>query len=359
MKKIFLVLSVMILALSSVYAQDEAVADTTATETTTTEQTDTTDTTENQEATETGDTNTVGEISSFAPSFTDLKNTDDASLDKEYNLLQTNLTKIREDYLFRIVYKANKILERYTNVNFTDTNEMFYNAVYYYDLVANPLANDKNVDLALNELDKCFRLYDGIKPIYEVLGKTNELVQADYEINLYAGIFNLFKGSAGYYAKSRYYLTKALQNEGAAKSDTANLIMLNTYLAGVNYKLATINQNSDVSKVYFLNEMFNNLWDLTTLKTTDEAIKTAKYKLLITKYHKILYTTSDRFRTTYSKYYDELGFTYGKTEDEILSREVRPVYRDYENEAADPTETTTETTDTTTETTTTEETAAN
>ncbi|WP_297208427.1 hypothetical protein [uncultured Brachyspira sp.] len=350
MKKIFLVLSVMILALSSVYAQDEAAADTTATDTTTTEQTTTT---ENQDTTETGDT--VGEISSFAPTFTDLRNTDDASLDKEYNLLQTNLTKIKEDYLFRIVYKANKILENYTNINFTDTNEMFYNAVYYYDLVAKPIANDKNLDLALNEVEKCFRLYDEIKPIYEILGKTNELTQADYEINLYAGIFNLFKGSAGYYAKSRYYLMKALYNEGAAKSDTTNLIMLNTYLAGVNYKLATINQNSDVSKVYFLNEMFNNLWDLTTLKTADENIKTAKYKLLITKYHKILYTTSDRFRTTYSKYYDELGFTYGQTEDEILGREVRPVYRDYENEAADPTAAET----TTTETTTTDEAAAN
>lgn len=349
MKKLFLVLSVMILALSSVYAQDEAAADAAATDTTTEQTT----TTENQDTAETGDT--VGEISSFAPSFTDLRNTDDVALDKEYNLLQTNLTKIREDYLFRIVYKANKILERYTNVNFTDTNEMFYNAVYYYDLVANPIANDKNVDLALNELDDCFRLYNDIKPIYEILGKTNELVQSDYELNLYAGIFNLFKGSAGYYAKSRYYLMKALYNEGAGKSDTTNLIMLNTYLAGVNYKLATINQNSDVSKVYFLNEMFNNLWDLTTLKTADENIKTAKYKLLITKYHKILYTTSDRFRTTYSKYYDELGFTYGKTEDEILSRDVRPVYRDYENEAANPAEAgTADTAETTTE-----ETAAN
>ena len=172
MKKIFLVLSVMILALSSVYAQDEAAADTTATDTTTTEQTTTT---ENQDTTETGDT--VGEISSFAPTFTDLRNTDDASLDKEYNLLQTNLTKIKEDYLFRIVYKANKILENYTNINFTDTNEMFYNAVYYYDLVAKPIANDKNLDLALNEVEKCFRLYDEIKPIYEILGKTNELTQ--------------------------------------------------------------------------------------------------------------------------------------------------------------------------------------
>ena len=343
MKKLFLVLSVMILALSPVYAQDDTTAETTA------ETTTETTTTENQEAA--GTTNTVNEIASFGPSFTDLRNTDDAALDKEYNLLQTNLTKIREDYLFRVLYKANKILERYTNVNFTDTNEMFYNAVYYYDLVAKPLAGDNNVDIALHELDKCFRLYNEVKPIYEILGKTNELIQSDYELNLYAGIFNLFKGTAGYYAKSRYHLMNALLNESAAKSDTTNLIMLNTYLAGVNYNLATINQNSDVSKVYFLNEMFNNLWDLTTLKTADENIKTAKYKLLITKYHKILYTTSDRFRTTYSKYYDELGFVYGKTEDEVLSREVRPVYRDYENEAADPSDTPAETT-TTAETTT-------
>ncbi|MEI0559389.1 hypothetical protein [Brachyspira intermedia] len=342
MKKLFLVLSVMILALSPVYAQDATTADTTATETTeTTAET----TTENQEA---AGTNTVGEITSFGPSFTDLRNTDDVALDKEYNLLQTNLTKMREDYLFRILYKANKILERYTNVNFTDTNEMFYNAVYYYDLVANPLANDNNIDIALHELDKSFKLYDDIKPIYEILGKTNELKQSDYELNLYAGILNLFKGTAGYYAKSRFHLMNALNNELTGANDAQKLIMLNTYLAGVNYNLATINQNSDVSKVYFLNEMFNNLWDLTTLKTSDENIKTAKYKLLITKYHKVLYTTSDRFRTTYAKYYDELGFTYGQTENEILGREKMPVYKDYENEAAAP-ETTTDTT--TTETT--------
>ena len=340
MKKLFLVLSVMILALSPVYAQDETTADTTATETT---ETTAATTTENQEAT---GTNTVNEITSFGPSFTDLRNTDDVALDKEYNLLQTNLTKMREDYLFRVLYKANKILERYTNVNFTDTNEMFYNAVYYYDLVANPLANDNNIDIALQELDKSFKLYNDIKPIYEILGKTNELKQADYELNLYAGIFNLFKGTAGYYAKSRFHLMNALNNELTGANDTQRLIMLNTYLAGVNYNLATINQNSDVSKVYFLNEMFNNLWDLTTLKTADENIKTAKYKLLITKYHKVLYTTSERFRTTYAKYYDELGFTYGQTEDEILSREKMPVFRDYENEAADPATTTeTETTD--------------
>ncbi|PTY39623.1 hypothetical protein [Brachyspira hampsonii] len=342
MKKLFLVLSVMILALSSAYAQDETAAAET-TDTAATEQTAATD--ENQGASE--NTNTVNEVSAFAPSFVDLRNTDDAALDKEYNLLQTNITKIREDYLFRVLYKANKILEDYTNVNFIDTNEMFYNAVYYYDLVANPLANDNNVDIALQELDKSFRLYDEVKPIYEILGKTNELAQADYELNLYAGIFNLFKGTAGYYAKSRYHLMNALNNAKAGQNNTTNLIMLNTYLAGVNYNLATINQNSDVSKVYFLNEMFNNLWDLTTLKTADENIKTAKYKLLITKYHKVLYTTSDRFRTTYSKYYDELGFTYGKTEDEILSREKRDVYKDSETESSDTaaaeTTTTTET----------------
>ena len=313
MKKIFLVLTVIMLALSSLYAQDDANAE---------------GQTENEQSSEEETTDTVDGISAFSPSFSDLRNTDDQSLDKSYNLLQTNLGILKDDYLFRILYKANKILENYTNVTFTDTNEMFYNAIYYYDLVARPIANDNNVDLALREVYKCFRLYDEVKPIYEILGKTNELAQSDYELNLYAGILNLFKGSHHYYAVSKDHLTKAVDNiNNSGETNTTNLIMLNTYLAGVNYKLATENQPSDVRKVYYLNEMFNNLWDLTTLKTEDETIREAKYKLLLTKYHKILYTTSDRFRAIYSKYYDELGFTYGETEEEIMGRDVMPVYK--------------------------------
>lgn len=326
MKKIFLVLIVMILALSSLFAQDDANAD------------EQNGQTENEQTSEESEEtiDTVDGISAFSPSFADLRNTDDQALDRSYNLLQTNLGILKDDYLFRILYKANKILEDYTNVTFTDTNEMFYNAVYYYDLVARPIANDNNVDLALRELYKCFRLYDEIKPIYEILGKTNELAQADYELNLYGGILNLFKGSHHYYAVSRDYLTKAVDNiNNSGSTNTTNLIMLNTYLAGVNYKLATENQYSDVRKVYYLNEMFNNLWDLTTLKTEDETIRDAKCKLLITKYHKILYTTSERFRGIYSKYYDELGFTYGDTEEEIMGKEVLPAYKDDETTEED------------------------
>ena len=318
MKKIFLVLTVIMLALSSLYAQDDANAE---------------GQTENEQSSEEETIDTVDGISAFSPSFSDLRNTDDQSLDKSYNLLQTNLGILKDDYLFRILYKANKILENYTNVTFTDTNEMFYNAIYYYDLVARPIANDNNVDLALREVYKCFRLYDEVKPIYEILGKTNELAQSDYELNLYAGILNLFKGSHHYYAVSKDHLTKAVDNiNNSGETNTTNLIMLNTYLAGVNYKLATENQPSDVRKVYYLNEMFNNLWDLTTLKTEDETIRDAKYKLLLTKYHKILYTTSERFRAIYSKYYDELGFTYGETEEEIMGRDVMPVYKAEEEE---------------------------
>ena len=321
MKKIFLVLTVIMLALSSLYAQDDANAE---------------GQTENEQSSEEETTDTVDGISAFSPSFSDLRNTDDQSLDKSYNLLQTNLGILKDDYLFRILYKANKILENYTNVTFTDTNEMFYNAIYYYDLVARPIANDNNVDLALREVYKCFRLYDEVKPIYEILGKTNELAQSDYELNLYAGILNLFKGSHHYYAVSKDHLTKAVDNiNNSGETNTTNLIMLNTYLAGVNYKLATENQPSDVRKVYYLNEMFNNLWDLTTLKTEDETIRDAKYKLLLTKYHKILYTTSERFRAVYSKYYDELGFTYGETEEEIMGRDVMPVYKAEEENSSE------------------------
>ena len=155
MKKIFLVLVVTILAIVSVYAQNN---------TNTTDQNKQTENAETEETSEETADNVEG-ISSFAPSFRDLRNTDDQALDRSYNLLQTNLGILKDDYLFRILYKANKILEDYTNVKFTDTNEMFYNAVYYYDLVARPIANDNNVDLALRELYKCFRLYDEVKPV--------------------------------------------------------------------------------------------------------------------------------------------------------------------------------------------------
>ena len=46
-------------------------------------------------------------------------------------------------------------------------------------------------------------------------------------------------------------------------------------------------------------------------------------------------STSDRFRGVYSKYYDELGFTYGDTEEEIMGRDVMPVYKDEENSEGD------------------------
>lgn len=224
---------------------------------------------------------------------------------------------------------------------------MFYNAINYYDLVARPISTDNNVDLGLREIYKAIDLYNSIRPTYEILGKTNELAKTDYELNLYAGILNLFKGSPSYYSMSRYHFNKALENEVNNQNSASNLIMLNTYLAGVNYLLANNGNTGDIRKVYYLNEMFNNLWDLTTLKNEDENIKSAKYKLLITKYHKVLYTTSDRFKAIYSKYYDELGFVYANTEDEVLSRDVAPVYKEGEaNEANTANNTTTENTET-------------
>ena len=150
----------------------------------------------------------------------------------------------------------------------------------------------------------------------------------------------MFKGTSSYYTKAVKYLNDALAYEEATTKDTDRLITLNTYLAGINYRLATKNQPSDVNKVYYLNQMFNNLWDLTTLKNSDEATRDAKYKLLLTQYHKVLSVNTERFKTTYQKYYDELGFTYGDTESEILSREEKPEYKE---SSANNTETTTTT----------------
>lgn len=317
MKKIFLVLSVVVLSFSLLHAQDEATAGQVESEST-------------SSANEDGTTqkDTVSELKFFSPSFTDLRNTDETNLDREFHLLQTNLIKLKDDYLFRIAYKANKILEDYTNVNYVDTNQLFFNAFKYYDLISGPIANDNNVDIALYEVQKSIDLYKRFEPTYLALGKTNELAEVTYELNLYAGLLNMFKGTSSYYTKAVKHLNDALVYEEATTKDTDRLITLNTYLAGINYRLATKNQPSDVNKVYYLNQMFNNLWDLTTLKNSDESTRDAKYKLLLTQYHKVLSLNTERFRTTYQKYYDELGFTYGETESEILSREERPEYKE-------------------------------
>lgn len=330
MKKLFLVLSIFILAFSLLYAQDEATeGQTEAVENTATE-------TQNAN----GDTNmnTPQDILPFSPTFTMLRDMDDAVLERDFQVLQSNIMTIRDDYLFRVLYKADKVLQGYTNYNFVNTNEMLFNGIYFYNIVAGPIAGDNNVDLGIRKVDRAMDLYNKLEPIMQILGKTNELAEANYDLNLYAGILNLYKGSRSYFAKSAYHFNNIL-NSGYDQS-TNNLIMVNTYLAGVNNILATQNQDSDIMKIYYLNEMFNNLWDLTTLKTPDENVRNAKYKLLINKYHKILYTTSERFKTTYSKYFDELGFTYANTEEEILSRDVRPEYEDSTSDNAISTDTT-------------------
>lgn len=326
MKKLFLVLSVLIFAFSYVYAQGTANAPAAQ---------QTPENTQNN-----GDfmtnMNTPEAILPFSPTFTVLRDTDDALLEKDFQVLQSNITVIREDYLFRILYKADKILQGYTNQYFIDTNDMIYNGIYYYNLVAGPMAGDNNVDLGIEKVNKAIDNYNKLEPMMKILGKTNELAQANFDLNLYAGIFNLYKGSKLYFTQSANHFNAVLNSE--FDQSTNNLIMLNTYLAGVNNILSTQNQDNDIMKIYYLNEMFNNLWDLTTLKTADENIRNAKYKLLINKYHNILYTTSERFKTIYSKYFDELGFNYANTEEAILGKEVRP---EYQNNADNTTSTTT------------------
>lgn len=325
MKKLFLVLSVLILAFSYVYSQGDATPQ------------------DGQQAPENAQNdgdfmtnmNTPEAILPFSPTFSVLRDTDDALLEKDFQVLQSNITVIREDYLFRILYKADKILQGYTNQYFVDTNDMIYNGIYYYNLVAGPMAGDNNVDLGIEKVNRAIENYNKLEPMMKILGKTNELAQANFDLNLYGGILNLYKGSKLYFTQSANHFNSILKS--GYDQNTNNLIMLNTYLAGVNNILSTQNQDNDIMKIYYLNEMFNNLWDLITLKTADENLRDAKYKLLINKYHNILYTTSERFKTTYSKYFDELGFTYADTEEAILGKEIRPEYQNNVDNTSDAT----------------------
>ena len=304
MKKLFFILVIFTIFLYSLYAQEEAVA----TEEATTTSAETT-------TTEGGDTNSLGILLDFAPTFDVLRGTDTNNFNKRLAGLEKIVTELREDYLFRVQYKVEKILLEYTSTNYIDTNDSRFTYTYYYDIVASTMAGDVNVGLAINKVKEAIRVYDALVPYAVVAGKVEELKAVDYEINLYAGIFYMY--SASYNASARYFDTILVEK---LTEDTNSLIMVNKYLAGINNILAE-KQSSIFLKGYFYNNVFDRLWDIVTLDTEEGQAREDKYDLLINKYHTVIIPTSERFKGMYAPHFDRLGIVYADTEEEIVSRD--------------------------------------
>jgi len=332
MKKLFFILTVFTLFLSGLYAQENAETTTTGTAVTT------------ETATESGDTNSLDILLDFAPTFDVLRGTDTTNFNKRLESLDKLVAELKNDYLFRIQYKVEKILQEYTKMNRIDTNDASFTYTYYYDIVSGGMSGDKNVALAISKTKEAIRVYDALMPYAVIAGKVDALKAIDYQINLYAGIFYMYEGSYNISAK---YFDTILEENLLTKEDTNSLIMVNKYLAGINNILAE-KQSSIFLKSYFYNNVFDRLWDIVTLDTEDGEARENKYDLLINEYHTIIFPTTERFKTMYFPHFDRLGIVYADTEEEIASRD-QIIKLDDAPTGADTTTTDTTTTDTTTE----------
>lgn len=299
MKKLFFILTVFTIFLYSLYAQEDAKT-----------------TTEGAATAETaGDTGALDTLLDFAPTFDLLRGTDTNNFNKRLDSLEKLVIELREDYLFRIQYKAEKILEEYTNLNNIDTNDARFTYTYYFDIVSGAMAGDNNVSLAINKTKRAITVYDALVPYAIIAEKVDELKALDYQINLYAGIFYMYQGL---YSVSAEYFDTILEEK--LTEDTNSLIIVNKYLAGINNILAE-KQSSIFLKGYFYNNVFDRLWDITTLDTAEGQARNDKYALLINNYHTIIFPTTERFKALYAPHFDRLGIVYADTEEEIASRE--------------------------------------
>ncbi len=332
MKKLFLILFVLVLSMSLVFAQDATTdTNTQATGNTATNNYETADS--QDEASEYGDTNAnqgmeiLDALFPFAPSFDVLRNLNTNNIDRDLNQLGLMINELETDYMFRVQYKVDKLIEEYTNANYIDSNSYAYNNTSFFPLISSSLATDNNIALALQVVQNAYKLYDSIEPFASISGKTNELATYSYDLALYAGLFNMYAGN--YRLANNYFLSI---KEKDLTEDTNSLLMINNYIAGISHILAQQQSSTIFSKVYY-NTMFDALWEVVTLGESDEDQKEAKYNILINTYGPIVYTNTAQFKNIYESYFDKLGIVYADQEQEVLSRPVLDVYKSEETQS--------------------------
>ena len=341
MKKILLTMVILVFGTFSLFAQEaEATKDTPSQATTTSA------TSEADGGSASNDS--ITKLDYVVPRFPAINSINDGMLQLDLDRLTNYVAVIRDDYLFRVVYKIDKIVERYTNDNYIDTNNMDYVDLDIYNIVSSEMASDGNVALGIVKANEGLSYLKTVKPSLVAIGKTNDVQQIDYHLNLYAGILNMYTGS-GFAMKQSLNHFNYILDSGIVDDDVEMYVRLNTYIASINSELLKIEFNNDLLRRSYYNNMFDALWNIVDKSTTDENMKDAKFTVLINQFYSVIYVTTDQFKNVYSKYFDKLGYSYGQTEEAIADKPVREEFKNdapQDSTAAD----TTAATDTTTTT---------
>ncbi|MEK6795311.1 MAG: hypothetical protein AABZ39_11065 [Spirochaetota bacterium] len=263
-------------------------------------------------------TNVINDLNQYAPTFPFLRSTDSAKDEKDFETIKKLLDEVQNDYLVRVLIKAQRTIDEYKLNHPGLKLDEFASSMDYYRIVHRTMEISPNIRLGIDQLDKAFAVFAYVKPSLLVDGnRSNDVRTIEYRLYMYDGILNLFYGTQVSMKRAWKDFNFLLENK--LVTDENEVIMILTYLAGMNFNFAEQNGADIVMRRYYVNNMFDNLWDITELRNKGDAQK-KDYKLmhLVKEYAVVINPTTERFKTRYQPFFDKLGLNYGKTEERTI-----------------------------------------
>lgn len=263
-------------------------------------------------------TNIISDLNQYAPTFPFLRSTDSTKDEKDFEVLKKLLDEVQNDYLVRVLIKAERTLNEY-KLNHPDLKlDEFASSMDQYRIVHRTMELSPNIRLGLDRLDKAFEIFNYIKPSLLIdASRSNDVRTVEYRIYMYDGVLSLFYGTQVSMKRAWKDFNYLLENK--LVTDENEVLMVLTYLAGMNYNFAEQNGADIVMRRYYVNNMFDNLWDITEIRNKGDAQKKDyKFMMLVKEYAAVVNPTTERFKTRYQQFFDKLGLNYGKTEEKAI-----------------------------------------
>lgn len=197
-------------------------------------------------------TNIISDLNQYAPTFPFLRSTDSTKDEKDFEVLKKLLDEVQNDYLVRVLIKAERTLNEY-KLNHPDLKlDEFASSMDQYRIVHRTMELSPNIRLGLDRLDKAFEIFNYIKPSLLIdASRSNDVRTVEYRIYMYDGVLSLFYGTQVSMKRAWKDFNYLLENK--LVTDENEVLMVLTYLAGMNYNFAEQNGADIVMRRYYVN----------------------------------------------------------------------------------------------------------
>lgn len=238
------------------------------------------------------------------------------------------------------------------NFSAIDKDPVFTDSPDYFGLVMSFISDSTHLETGLNRTYKAERIYNKIKDIAKRTTNVSEaeVSEADFRINLYAGVLNLYKGSIESLKESaarfnylrtnfvHYNLNDIITetNKHGFSLYSNDNIMIMRSLAGINNLMIKIYENNPPAKKHYQNQLVHNLWIINEIiygegsgsgPQDEQTEKLYNYKQadLLKEYYTVLDFETPVFKNVYKPFINEnMPFYYSKIDKLKIEKKDAP-----------------------------------